>query len=113
MPRGKVGFKLSGPLFDNPNLADDITNNFIEEMGGVIESKIMPKLADEVPVRTGRLKSGLTLRRTRRRIRVSYERGSYWPFQTALLRRQREIWTAGLKRYAPGAFRRAVKRALP
>ena len=54
-------FTLSGPLFDNPNLGNQIVAEFLSIMHEILNGTAVPRMRSRIPVQTGNLKQSLRI----------------------------------------------------
>ena len=108
-------FTLSGPLFDNPNLGNQIAKEFLSIMHGVLDGTAVPRMRARIPVQTGNLKQSL---------RIAYSpgegvvtigftpRGFYWRFPRGLRDDLNDIAVEVVRANAQNALNLAVSRVL-
>ena len=62
MPPRTIGFRLSGPLFDNQNLGDQIVSrNSLSIMHQILDGTALSRMRNRIPVQTGNLKKSLRI----------------------------------------------------
>ena len=113
--RTDIRFTLSGPLFSNPDLGNQIAKEFLAVMHGVLDGTAVPRMRNRIPVQTGNLKKSL---------RIAYSpaegvitlgftpRGFYWRFPRGLPDDLHDIAVEVVRANAQGALNLAVSRVL-
>ena len=113
--RTDIRFTLSGPLFDNPNLGNQIVAEFLSIMHNILDGTAMPRMRNRIPVQTGNLKKSL---------RIAYSpaegiitlgftpRGFYWRFPRGLRDDLHDIAVEVVRANAQAALNLAVSRVL-
>ena len=114
-PARTIRFTLSGPLFDNPNLGNQIVSEFLSIMHQILDGTALPRMRSRTPVQTGNLKQSL---------RIAYSpaegivtlgftpRGFYWRFPRGLRDDLHDIAVKVVRANAQGALNLAVSRVL-
>ena len=59
--RTNIRFELSGPLFSNPTLGNQIAKEFLSVMHTILDGTAMPRMRGRIPVQTGNLKQSLRI----------------------------------------------------
>ena len=113
--RTNIRFELSGPLFSNPTLGNQIAKEFLSVMHTILDGTAMPRMRGRIPVQTGNLKQSL---------RIAYSpaegvvflgftnRGYYWRFPRGLRDDLNDIAVGVVRDNAQSALNLAVSRVL-
>ena len=113
--RTDIRFTLSGPLFDNPNLGNQIAKEFLSVMHSILDGVAMPRMRNRIPVQTGNLKQSLRIAYSPGEGVVTLEftqRGFYWRFPRGLRDDLNEIAVGVVRDNAQAALNLAVSRVL-
>ena len=113
MPQTAISVTFSGPLFDDPDLAERIHRRLIDLLFEYSVEKIKPRMEAASPVRTGTLRRSVVVQRTgplSMKIGFASE-AFYWSFG-GRGQRYREIARSGIRDALRAAAARAVRDVL-